>query len=74
MVWAKIVAGNPHPPCRRNRDTMSLGGWMRRTLGNRNVQLGLLMCLAAVVAMLIVVEGWKPLKPGGSVTGPRRAK
>ncbi|GIS62844.1 MAG: hypothetical protein CM1200mP2_50690 [Planctomycetaceae bacterium] len=30
---------------------------------------GLLMCLAAVVAMLIVVEGWKPLKPGGSVTG-----
>ena len=41
-------------------DTMSLGGWMRRTLGNRNVQLRLLMCLAAVVAMLIVVEGWKP--------------
>ena len=41
-------------------DTMSLGGWMRRTLGNRNVQLRLMMCLAAVVAMLIVVEGWKP--------------
>lgn len=40
--------------------TASLGGWLRRTLGDRSVQLRLLMCLGTVVAMLVVVEGWRP--------------
>ncbi len=40
--------------------TSSLGGWLRRTLGDRSVQLRLMMCLGAVVAMLVVVEGWRP--------------
>ncbi|MFP6703529.1 MAG: HDIG domain-containing protein [Planctomycetaceae bacterium] len=40
--------------------TSSLGGWLRRTLGDRGVQLRLLMCLGTVAAMLTVVEGWRP--------------
>lgn len=39
---------------------MSLGGWLRGTLADRSVRLRLLMCLVAVAAMLIVVEGWEP--------------
>jgi len=40
--------------------TSSLGGWLRHTLGDRGVQLRLLMCLGTVAAMLVVVEGWRP--------------
>ena len=39
--------------------TASLGGWLRRTLRDRGVQLRLLMCLGTLAAMLVVVEGWK---------------
>ena len=38
----------------------SLSGWLRHTLGDRGVQLRLLMSLGAVAAMLVVVEGWRP--------------
>ncbi len=40
--------------------TASLGGWIRRTLRDRRVQLRLLLCLGTLGAMLVVVEGWKP--------------
>ena len=39
--------------------TASLGGWLRRTLRDRGVQLRLLLCLGTLAAMLVVVEGWK---------------
>ena len=39
--------------------TSSLSGWLRHTLGDRGVQLRLLMCLGAVAAMLVAVEGWR---------------
>lgn len=39
--------------------TSSRIGWLRRTLGDRGVQLRLLMCVGAIAAMLVVVEGWR---------------
>ena len=41
----------------------SLKGWLRRTLRDRGVQLRLLLCLAAIVALLVAVEGWRAPQP-----------
>ena len=37
----------------------SLKGWLLRTLRDRGVQLRLLLCLAAIAAVLVVVKGWR---------------